>query len=266
MEKYNESKWIGQKYNLLTVIEPVCYERKGKKYWYWRVKCDCGNETVVRPNAVIKGRTKTCGNYNNHKIFPYNKSHCESHTRLHNIWCGMNNRCNPSHLNSERYGKRGISICDEWRSYEKFAEWARANGYKDGLSIERIDVNGNYSPENCTWITMRKQARNRRTTYWVEYQGKKMSLAEACERAKISYKEVFYRIKKAGWTFEKAISTPIGAEIGQRESAHNCIICGKEFTSHSCRSKYCTHECYLVYRTLKRHDSSFLPANITKGC
>lgn len=265
MGKYNDSKWIGQKYNLLTVIEPVHVVGKYSKCWYWKMRCECGNEIVVKPNEVIRGHTKTCGD-NIHRRSPHNKSHCESHTRLHNIWCGMNNRCNPNNSNTERYGKRGISICEEWKDYEKFAKWARANGYEDELTIERIDVNKDYSPENCTWIPLAKQARNRTTTHWVEYQGNKMSLAEACERARLPYKQVFFRMRRAGWTFEKAISTPIGAEIGQHESVHNCIICGKEFTSHSCRSKYCTHECYLVYRTLKRHDSSFLPANITKRC
>ena len=88
-------------------------------------------------------------------------SHHESHTPLHNIWCGMNNRCNPKHIHSDRYGKRGISVCEEWSDYTKFAEWARSNGYKEGLTIERLDVNGDYCPENCTWIEFGKQARNR---------------------------------------------------------------------------------------------------------
>ena len=146
------------------------------------------------------------------------KTHGESHTPLHNIWCGINNRCDPAHKHSKRYGKRGICICDEWQSYEAFAEWARNNGYKEGLTIERIDVNGNYSPENCTWIPLAKQARNRRTTHWVTYEGRKMSLAEACEHAGLPYKQVFWRMAHAGWPFEKAISVPMGAGTGQKES------------------------------------------------
>ena len=180
------------------------------------------------------------------------KTHGESHTRLHDIWCGMNNRCDPNHAHAKCYGKRGIQICDEWKSYESFAKWARNNGFRDDLTIERIDVNGDYCPENCTWIPIGKQARNRRTTHWVVYNGEKMSLAEACERAGLPYKQVFWRMARAGWSFEKAISTPMGAEIEHKESEHVCVICGKKFISHSEKSKYCSHDCYLVYRMHKR--------------
>lgn len=125
----------------------------------------------------------------------------------------MNNRCNPQNKDSGRYGKRGISICEEWKNYEKFAEWARDNGYKDGLTIERIDVNGDYCPENCTWIPLSIQARNRRTTSWVTYRGREMSLAEAAELAGLPYKQVHYRIKRSGWSVEKALSEPIKSGV-----------------------------------------------------
>lgn len=181
------------------------------------------------------------------------RTHGESHTTLHNIWCGINNRCDPTHAHSKGYGRRGIKICEEWYSYESFAEWARKSGYEEGLTIERIDVNGDYCPENCMWIPHKKQARNRRTTSWVEYRGRTMSLAEACEIAKMDYKLVWHRINVIGWTFEQAISTPKNVGYRLKTSSNRCIICGKEFTSHSSRSKYCSHECYLVYRTAMRH-------------
>lgn len=136
------------------------------------------------------------------------KRHGMSHTPLHDIWCGMNDRCNPNHVHAERYGKRGISVCTEWAIFENFQNWALENGYRDGLTIERIDVDGNYSPENCKWIPLSEQARNRRTTRWVVYQGKKMSLAEASEIAKLPYKQVHFRIK-CGWSVEKALSEPV---------------------------------------------------------
>ena len=126
------------------------------------------------------------------------KTHGESHTPLHNIWCGMNNRCDPDHKHADRYGKRGIHVCEKWQDYEAFAKWAYENGYKEGLTIERIDVNGNYEPGNCTWIEFDKQARNRRTTHWVVYNGRRMSLAEACEIAGMPYKQVFWRMARAG--------------------------------------------------------------------
>ena len=137
------------------------------------------------------------------------KTHGESHTRLHDIWTGINKRCNPATQNSERYGKRGIGMCDEWRDYTKFRDWALANGYDEFLTIERKDVNGDYSPDNCTWIPLVEQARNRRTTHWVEYDGRRMSLAEACEIAGLPYKQVFFRMARLHWPFEKAISEPM---------------------------------------------------------
>lgn len=207
--KYDADEWIGRKYWRLTVLSPVNHKLKNNtSQWFWRVRCDCGNEKVFRPIEVIKGHIKSCGCMRK-EFTPPNKTHNESHTRLHNIWCGMNRRCNPNTSRSLKYGKRGIAVCDEWKDYENFALWARTHGYSDDLTIERIDVNGNYCPQNCTWISLGKQARNRRTTHWVEFQGRKMSLAEACEIANMPYKQVFWRMKKAGWTFERAISEPI---------------------------------------------------------
>lgn len=224
MNKYNDSKWIGNKYNMLTVIEAI--HDDAQHAWRWRVRCDCGNEKIYQPNKVVRGLIVSCGCYRKTRLGPNPPTHRESHTRLHNIWCGMNSRCDPSHVDAERYGKRGIRVCEEWHDYTKFAEWARSHGYEDGLSIERIDVNGNYCPENCTWIPFPKQARNRRTTRWVEYQGKTMSLAEAAERAGLPYKQVHFRIKH-GWTVEAALSTPLIK--GKSEMRKKCDAAGVDY-------------------------------------
>lgn len=130
--------------------------------------------------------------------------HGESRTPLHNIWCGINYRCR----HHPRYAGRGIKVCEEWAVYENFRDWALNNGYKDGLTIERIDVNEDYCPENCKWIPLGEQARNRTTTRWVDYNGKKVSLAEAAELAGLPYKEVHLRIK-SGWSVEDALSKPL---------------------------------------------------------
>lgn len=209
MNKYNDEKWVGKKFGMLTVLQPVhVTTNQGNNEWHWEMKCDCGNKKVYRPYPVIKGKIVSCGCWRGQgKQAP--KRHSESHTRLHNIWCGINNRCNPSHKNNSRYGARGIKVCSEWGEYENFAKWAREHGYEDGLTIERVNVDGDYCPENCKWIPLEKQARNRRTTLWVTYQGEKMSLAEAAEIAGLPYKQVHYRIKRNGWSVEKALSTPI---------------------------------------------------------
>lgn len=222
-ETYNKSEWIGKKFGRLTVIEPVHrVHPNGKSQWYWKVVCECGTIKEEHPHTLITGKVVSCGCYRLHDKPCHTKTHGESHTRLHDIWCGINRRCNPKSTISERYGKRGITICEEWNDYEKFAEWARNNGYDDGLTIERIDVNGNYCPENCTWIPLRKQARNRRTTHWVNYDGRRMSLAEACELANLPYKQVFGRITKRHWSVEEALSLPMNfRQLGYCRTGRN---------------------------------------------
>lgn len=207
-EKYNGKEWVGKKYGHLTVLRPVHFiSKNGNQQWYWRVVCDCGVEKDVRPYDVISGHYISCGCARKRGEQVYS-THKESHTHLHNVWCGMNNRCNPNHKHCKGYGDRGIGVCKEWEDYEKFAKWARSNGYKEGLSIERIDVNGDYCPENCTWIEKEKQARNRRTTFWIDFRGRRMSLAEAAEIVGLPYKQVHYRIKH-GWSIEDALNTPL---------------------------------------------------------
>lgn len=208
--KYASEKWIGRKYGTLTVTGYINKEHNnGNHEWWWMVKCECGNEKAMSPHSLITGKNSSCGCRKYKTIGEKVATHQQSHTRLHNIWTGINNRCNPSNANSERYGARGIFVCNEWDNYEVFAEWAHSNGYTDNLTIERKDVNKGYSPDNCEWIPLGKQARNRRTTFWVTYNGHKMSLAEASELAGLPYKQVHYRIKKLGWTADRALSEPI---------------------------------------------------------
>ncbi|MBQ1780613.1 MAG: hypothetical protein II001_04185 [Bacteroidales bacterium] len=130
--------------------------------------------------------------------------YADHHSRLHKIWSGMKYRCR----HNKQYLGRGIVVCDEWQLYEPFRDWAKANGYRDDLTIERIDVDGNYCPENCTWIPFEEQARNRTTTRWVEYNGEKMSLSKAAELSGMPYKLVHGRIKN-GWDLERALTTPV---------------------------------------------------------
>ena len=204
---YNKDEWVGKKYGKLTVMSAVNVKTKQGSQWYWEMMCDCGKVATVKPYDAISGKTVSCGCYRKNRGC-LTKTHGMSRTRLHKIWCGINNRCDPNHKNSERYGKRGITICEEWSRFENFRDWALANGYADNLTIERIDVDGDYCPNNCKWIELIKQARNRTTTKWVEYQGRKVSLAEASELAGLPYKTVHLRIKK-GWSVERALSEPL---------------------------------------------------------
>lgn len=249
--KYNNVDWIGQKFGRLTIVGASKVKlNNGKKYWYWKAVCDCGNNVTVRPADLVKGKMKSCGCYVN-ELKRKPKKHGESGTKLHNIWCGMKTRCN---TDNKKYGRRGIRVCDEWRKYEAFAEWAKNNGYEDGLSIERIDVNGNYCPKNCTWIPLKQQARNKRTTHWVTYNGKKMSLVELCEKTGMPYKLIHERVTHYKWPIEKALSTPLWGATIQKETTHTCLVCGKIFTSHSYHSMYCSKECYRIVANARRRE------------
>lgn len=207
--KYNDKSWIGKKYNMLTVIgSEYKANYNGRSGWFWKVRCDCGTEKIMCPTSVIKGKNVSCGCYvrSGEVGRKANVTHGETNTRLYSIWSGMIKRCNP--ISGEmNYGGRGIRVCESWHDYINFAEWARSNGYDDNLTIERKNVDGNYCPENCTWIPLKLQSRNRRTTHWVEYQGRKMSLAEACELAGIHYGSVVARVNN-GMSFEDAITIP----------------------------------------------------------
>lgn len=252
---YNRPEWIGKKFNMLTVLEPVHVENKMGRMWYWKVRCECGTEKIERPIEVISGHVKSCGCYIKSKPAP-NKTHGESHTRLHNIWLGMIGRCNPNTVNSVGYGSRGIKICDEWKDYITFANWARNNGYDDSLTIERIDVNGNYEPKNCKWIPLADQARNRRTTHYVTYKGERMSLAEACERANLPYKQVFERIVKRKWPVDEALSIPIGeGGRGYQPERKICKCCGAEFIAETVNRKYCSSACRRYVKNEKRRSA-----------
>lgn len=130
--------------------------------------------------------------------------------RLHNIWRGMLKRCSaaPGSEAHEKYAGRGISVCPQWRSYECFKAWALSSGYSDTLTIERIDNDGNYEPDNCTWKPMPEQARNRRTTRWIEARGIRASAAEWAERVGVKSATIRARLR-LGWTVDEALFRPV---------------------------------------------------------
>ena len=196
---------VGEKYNMLTVVERLPNDRSGSTVWL--CKCDCGNYTKVRGKNLKNGAVKSCGCL---KQISHTKTHGKSQTRIYNTWASMKSRClNPNDNSYFRYGGRGICVCEEWiNSFESFYDWSMKNGYTDSMTIERIDNNGNYCPENCRWATQKEQCRNRRTNAVFEYMGEKHILTEWCEILNLEYKLVHNRIRKHGWSFERAVSTP----------------------------------------------------------
>lgn len=135
--------------------------------------------------------------------------HGESKTRLFKIWCGMHERCErQKHNHYMDYGGRGIKVCEEWKEYIPFAKWARENGYTDKLSIDRINVNGDYEPSNCRWVTDKEQQNNKRNNRMIEYKGKRYTLTQLAEMIGINKTTLRERLN-LGWSVDKAVETPI---------------------------------------------------------
>lgn len=173
----------GKRYGMLTVLKRVedTFDKSNRRYITWECLCDCGNITYVTSNN-LKGKTTSCGCYLKSVAGNQTFKHGYRKTRLYQIYNGMKQRCNnPNHIEYQNYGGRGIKVCSEWNAQEglqEFAEWALKNGYDDSLTIERIDVNGDYCPENCTWIPLEEQAKNTTRNVFVEYEGKKLILSD----------------------------------------------------------------------------------------
>ena len=147
----------------------------------------------------------------------------EKRTRLNNIFRGMKYRCyNPNCKDYKRYGGRGITICDEWLNpehaknahnstigFQTFKKWALENGYAENLTIDRIDVNKCYSPENCRWVSIKVQCNNRRNNLYITYKGKTQSLADWCRELNLNYDKVQSKISRCGWSVKKAFTTKL---------------------------------------------------------
>lgn len=192
----------GKRFGNLIVVEME--EHIVGKHVTWKCKCDCGNKIIVDGSYLRNGQKTHCGC---NKPFSYRLTH----PRLYRIWQNMRERCgNPKNNRYYDYGGRGIKVCTEWQdSFETFCKWALENGYGDELSIDRIDVNGNYEPSNCRWITMFDQMGNTRKNVYITYKGETKHLSEWCRILNFKQATIDYRLKN-GYSVEEAFETPIG--------------------------------------------------------
>lgn len=144
------------------------------------------------------------------------------YSRLGSIYHNMKTRCtNPNYDKYQYYGGKGISVCDDWfNSYEAFEEWAINNGYRDNLTLERIDINGNYCPSNCIWATRKEQANNRSSNHYLTYNGKTQTIQEWSEQTGITYNTISRRIKN-GWSVKRTLTTPVDDRFRAVMITHN---------------------------------------------
>lgn len=196
----------GLKIGRLTVIESV--KSSTANCALWKCKCECGNETIVRSTHIRSGHTVSCGCHGKTlKI-----THGGSTTRLYGIWAGMKRRCYDE--TSANYRGRGITMCEEWNDFGCFRKWAMENGYdahakRNECTIDRIDNNKGYSPDNCRWVNSKVQCRNKRNNKVLTFKGETHPLVVWSEIIGIKANTLHKRIVYLGWSVEKALTTPV---------------------------------------------------------
>lgn len=190
----------GQKFGRLTALYRL-HNITGKTKWL--CACDCGNLKEVTLSDLKKGNTQSCGCL--YKDIHTKHKKCD--TRLYCIFGAVKSRCyNKNNKRYKDYGGRGIAVCSEWKdNFQAFYDWAINNGYNDSLTIDRIDVNGNYEPSNCRWVTPKQQARNRRSNRNYTIKGETHCLSEWCEILGLNYRTVQYRINILNQNIERAL-------------------------------------------------------------
>lgn len=199
----------GKRFGRLVVIN---YHHTHNGNRYWLCKCDCGGEKIVKGSSLNYGSTQSCGclqlevqRNNRAKAVRHGFSHKE---RLYQTWKNMRRRCSdPSNKRAEQYFNKGITVCEEWNDYTVFRAWAMENGYRDDLTIDRINNGKGYCPENCRWATAKQQANNQTRNRMITYNGITMTMSEWADSIGVSYSTLNHRMQR-GWPIEKALCTP----------------------------------------------------------
>lgn len=195
----------GEVFGKMIATKPSFADENGR--WWWWFQCECGNKIERNLGTMLKSR-KT-GAVSHCGCSPALKTHglSKKFQKLNWVWTSMKQRChNPACKDFVNYGGRGIGICTEWYDFEKFHAWAISSGYKEKVTIERVDVNGDYCPENCTWVKNERQALNRTNTLKYQYNGQFYNIRELSEISGVNYYTLKGRLTQYGWSVERAIS------------------------------------------------------------
>jgi hypothetical protein len=204
-----------ERFGKLTVDFSKEYTKNRKTYVF--ASCDCGVEKYVRKDSILNGHTSSCGCSAMQTRFK--KKHGMFGTKLYQIWANMKDRClNPDCRYFKHYGGRGISVCERWLTFENFF-FDLFLDHQEGLSLDRIDNNKGYCPENCRWATAKMQTRNRRSNRKIQVGNEKLCINEIAERIGMNVSTFYARISK-GWGVDRAVNEPVHAEFQRKETKH----------------------------------------------
>lgn len=201
-QKSNLGDLTGMKFGKLAVASYAGLDKHQKRIW--NCLCDCGNVSIVTTTQLRLGKTKSCGCYSAET----RTKHGDHRTLEYFTWRSMKARCtDPGVRYYEKYGGRGIKVCERWLNYENFLSDMGRKPSK-AHSLDRVDNDGDYTPENCRWATKSEQTRNRSTSVWIEFNGKSQLMGDWAAELGISYSVLYMRVRK-GWTVERAFTTPV---------------------------------------------------------
>lgn len=197
----------GKSFGYWKVIRRAGRTKGGKSTWL--CECICGKMKEVRGDILKSGQSKSCGCMTTELSAEKNTTHGKTKTKLYRVWNQMIQRTtNKKTKDYKYYGGRGITVCKEWKeSFETFETWAHINGYADNLTIDRIDNNKGYEPNNCRWVTRKVQSRNTRYNHFLTYNGTTKTITDWAQETGIKRCVLYERINKLGWDVEKALTT-----------------------------------------------------------
>ncbi len=179
----------------------------GKHEVMYECVCDCGNHKAVRLSSLRNGNTKSCGCYRNECSSARRTRHGMSDSKLYGVWNSMKDRCESiSNRSYPLYGGRGIKVCSDWHDASVFIQWALSNGYREGLTLDRIDGNGDYCPDNCRWVDHIVQNNNTSRNHLLFHDGRSQTIAEWSRETGIPYGTIKSRVNKYGWSADDALN------------------------------------------------------------